>query len=142
MNENRLELNVLAYSFLSGLLACLVSIFIKIAFNTDLLLIVENFYLKLLVQTAFVCTSFLLNSLMWLFYSKSLHLSTNTLYSTALNKFANFICSALFGYFLFNEKLNFFRWLFGLTVLFIGILILNSNNQNVQTGQSKISKDK
>ena len=134
--------NLAFYSFLSGLLACVVSICVKYAFNTDLLLesdtnspsssstLVESLLApRLWLQVAFIALSLLFNSLMWVFYSKSLHLSTNTLYSTALNKFSNFICSALFGYLLFNERLDLVRWLLGLSLLLIGILILSDNNK-------------
>ena len=129
--------NLIFYSFISGLFACLVSIFVKFAFNTDLILNPSSSYLlRLTIQVLLICISFILNSLMWVFYSKSLHLSANTLYSTALNKFSNFVCSAAFGYLVFNEKLNFAYWLFGLVLLLIGILILSENDQNTK---SKVS---
>ena len=124
--------NVLFYSFFSGFLACLVSIFIKFAFNTQLILSAPettSVYIRVLIQIVFVCISVALNGLMWVYYTKSLHSSGNTLYSTALNKFSNFVCSALFGYLLFNEKLNLATWLFGLVVLLVGILILNDQDK-------------
>ena len=124
---------IVIYSLLSGLLACSVSLCVKLAFNTELVLNnIVDWRLKLLTQIIFVCVSFVLNAFMWVFYSKSLHLSPNTLYSSALNKFSNFVFSALFGYFLFDEKFNFFYWLFGLVVLLIGILILSEPNQQLQ----------
>ncbi len=72
--------NVASYSLLSGLLACVVSISVKLAFNTDIILtdhtnkrLIFNFVpLKLIVQVVFICLSFLFNSLMWIFYSKGL----------------------------------------------------------------------
>jgi drug/metabolite transporter (DMT)-like permease len=136
--KTTVALGVVTYSFLSGLLACLVSISIKLAFNLDLILLFDeksnlDWYLKLSLQIVFICISFLLNSLMWLFYTKSLHLSTNTLYSTALNKFSNFITSVLFGYILFNERINLIRWLFGLFILLIGILLLNDQQEKTKT---------
>lgn len=125
-----LALNVIFYSFLSGLFACLVSILIKFAFNTELFIELNNNWLKLSVQAGFICLSFVLNSLMWIFYSKSLQLSSNTLYSTALNKFCNFICSALFGFLLFKENINLINWLIGLFILLIGIVLLNDQQQD------------
>ena len=174
--RNLIAFNVAFYSFLSGFLACLVSICVKFAFNTDLIIsslesnnnnnnnrenltqsssssssIDRLFSLKLVLQVTFIGFSLMLNSFMWLFYSKSLHLSTNTLYSTALNKFSNFVCSALFGYLLFSERINLIRWLVGLCLLLVGILILNEQERekegasaresNVQS-QSKISARK
>ena len=112
--------DVTFYSFLSGIFACLVSTSLKIAFN-------NNNSDQKLIQIGFICLSFVLNSLMWTVYTKSLSLSTSTLYASALNKFSNFICSALFGYILFEEKINFILWFFGLILLFMGILILSES---------------
>lgn len=127
-----LSFDVTFYSFLSGILACFVSICLKIAFNIDLLqnyILFDFIALKLILQILFICFSFALNSLMWIVYTKSLQLSTSTLYATSLNKFSNFICSALCGYLLFEEKIRLFTWLIGLLFLFIGILILNEPKQ-------------
>jgi drug/metabolite transporter (DMT)-like permease len=115
-----MKFDVTFYSFLSGIFACLVSTSLKIAFN-------NNNSDQKLIQIGFICLSFVLNSLMWTVYTKSLSLSTSTLYASALNKFSNFICSALFGYILFEEKINFILWFFGLILLFMGILILSES---------------
>lgn len=127
-----LSFDVTFYSFLSGVLACFVSICLKIAFNIDLIQTYFLFDFKLILQIIFICFSFALNSLMWIVYTKSLQLSTSTLYATSLNKFSNFICSALCGYLLFEEKIKLFTWLIGLLFLFIGILILNEPKQQQQ----------
>jgi uncharacterized membrane protein len=116
-----MKFDVTFYSFLSGIFACLVSTSLKIAFNNN------NNSDQKLIQIGFICLSFVLNSLMWTVYTKSLSLSTSTLYASALNKFSNFICSALFGYILFEEKINFILWFFGLILLFMGILILSES---------------
>jgi multidrug transporter EmrE-like cation transporter len=143
VNYKFATLNVIFYSFVSGLLACFVSLFIKLAFNIsdyvplDTATTTTGYYLRICVQIVFVATSFLLNSLMWLFYTKSLNLSANTLFATALNKFSNFICSAVFGFLLFKEELNVTRWLFGLFLLLIGILILNDQQQSKQQEQGQ-----
>ena len=146
----KITLNILFYSFFSGFLACLVSIFIKFAFNTHLVLSdsLSSFPLKLSIQVLFIGISVGLNGLMWIYYTKSLNFSANTLYSTALNKFSNFICSAFFGFFIFNEKLYLSRWIFGLFVLLIGILILNDQESKKiktdgeRTPKAKISPNK
>jgi len=92
---------------------------------------------------AFVGISIGLNGLMWVYYTKSLHFSANTLFSTALNKFSNFVCSALFGFLIFNEKLNITRWLFGLFVLLVGILILNDQeSKKIQNDGDRKFKEK
>lgn len=120
-----MKFDVTFYSFLSGIFACLVSTSLKIAFNNN-----SN---HKLIQIGFICLSFVLNSLMWTVYTKSLSLSTSTLYASALNKFSNFICSALFGCILFEEKINFILWFFGLIILFIGILILSESTTTTTT---------
>ncbi len=121
-----LQVQLLFYSFLSGCLACIVSVCMKLAF-ADLTLITNSdsilIYSIRLISIAF---SILSNIFMWIFYSKSLQLSTNSLVPTALNKLCNFICSAVFGYFLFSENIN-LNWFIGIVFLTVGILILNSS---------------
>jgi drug/metabolite transporter (DMT)-like permease len=132
--KTNIAFGVVTYSFLSGLLACLVSISIKLAFNTDIVVLFEtrnagiDWIIKLSLQIGFVGIAFALNSLMWLFYAKSLQLSTSTLFSTALNKLSNFVTSVFFGYLLFNERVNLVRWLFGLLLLLIGIVLLDEQH--------------
>jgi len=125
-----MKFDVTFYSFLSGIFACLVSTSLKIAFN-------NNNSDQKLIQIGFICLSFVLNSLMWTVYTKSLSLSTSTLYASALNKFSNFICSALFGYILFEEKINFILWFFGLILLFMGILILSESTTTTTIEQKE-----
>ena len=147
--------NIVFYSSLSGIFAFFVSLSIKLALNIELLIDTKyftdynNFFYssssKLLVKIIFVCLSFVLNSLMWIFYSKSLHLSTSTLFGTALNKFSNFISSAVFGFLIFKENINLSRWLFGLVLLLIGIFILNQEQirpQNVKNARKVLSSSK
>jgi drug/metabolite transporter (DMT)-like permease len=140
--KSLIAFNVAFYSFISGLFACFVSISVKLAFNTNLILDLNqhSWLLKVSLQVVFILASLLFNSFMWLFYTKSLNESTNTLYSTALNKFSNFICSALSGYFLFEENINFTRWFFGLTILLIGIIILNDSTTTATTTELKETK--
>ena len=147
--KNSLAFNILFYSFFSGFLACLVSIFIKFAFNVHLVTgqYSTSFSLKILFQIVFIGISIGLNGLMWVYYTKSLNSSANTLYSTALNKLSNYVCSAVFGFLIFNEKLHLTRWLFGLFLLLIGILILNDQESKIKndgesTPKTKISSNK
>lgn len=135
-----LSFDVTFYSFLSGTLACFVSLCLKLAFNTHLILL-DNFYLfdlvsvKLIVQILFILFSLGLNSLMWIVYAKGLQLSSSTLYASSLNKFSNFITSAVCGYLLFEEKIKLINWLIGLLFLFVGILILNEPAKHQQQQQ-------
>lgn len=139
---------VFFYSFLSGLLACFVSLFIKLALNVDRVhrsylasLTSQVVIVEWILRVGFILASFVVNSLMWLFYTKSLNLTENTLYASSLNKFSNFICSALFGLFVFGEKLNLARWLLGLVFLLVGLIILNEQ-QKEQREQRQVSRDK
>ena len=156
MNEKFIVFNVVLYSSLSGILAFFVSLCVKLAFNLELLIDSKylttdnnNFFLsdskKFLIKIVFIGFSFVLNSLMWIFYSKSLHLSTSTLFGTALNKFSNFISSAVFGFLIFKENIHLSRWLFGLLLLLVGILILNQEQgrqQNVKNAKKELSTSK
>lgn len=136
VNNTKTRLNVVFYSLLSGLLACLVSILIKLAFNLNNFFSINidgnnwsrdylnDQYLKYALLAFIIAIGLLVNSLMWIFYSKSLALSTSTIYSTGLNKFSNFVFSALSGYFIFNEQIDLIKWLVGIGLLLIGLVIL------------------
>ena len=78
---------------------------------------------------------------MWISYSKGLRLSSNTIYSTALNKFSNFISSAIFGYLIFEEQVNLTRLVLGLFVLFAGISLLSAQQQEKHV-QNQVPSDK
>lgn len=134
-----MKINV-AYSFLAGFFACLVSLLIKLTFNIDNYTVIENQNLKFVIQIVLVIISFLCNSFMWLFFSKSLEKSFTSLYSTSLNKLSNFIFSALLGFFILNENINITRWSFGITILSIGILILGQQS-DIKNEKNQISKN-
>lgn len=138
-NNDRLKLII--YSILSGVLACIVSVFMKLAFNLASISIITNIIDKNsllinLIRLIFIGLSIISNLLMWLFYTKSLQLSTNTLLATSINKLSNFIFTTLISYLLFNDKLT-IKWFIGIQFLFVGILILNLN----QVKQNDIKQD-
>lgn len=120
-------------SLLSGLLACLVSISVKLTFTDYNLHFIDqksnsqtSYLVILLIRCIFFASSFILNAFMWIFYTKSLQLSSNTLLATSFNKLSNFICSALFGILLFNENLK-YTWFIGIAFITCGIFILNKS---------------
>ena len=119
-----------ACSLVSGLLACLVSIFIKLAFNNSSSSSSTELLSLWAVRVCLIGAAIVANSLMWTVYAKSLHLSANTLQATCLNKLSNFVASALFGYLLFDERLHLATWLAGLGLLSLGILILSSSSSS------------
>ena len=103
-NRNN-NLLVVIYSFSSGILACLVSILIKLAFNS--------------VNS----TSVWLQAAALLF-SKSLALTDKTVYATGLNKLANFVVSALAGLTLFDERFDLVQWTLGILLISLGLFLI------------------
>ncbi len=108
---------LISYSSISGLLACVVSVFMKLAFNLESINIITRILLIIL--------SLLSNTFMWIVYSKSLQLSSNTLLANSLNKFSNFLFTTTSAYLLFNEQLS-IRFFIGLSFILFGILIISN----------------
>lgn len=124
---------ILLYSFSSGILASVVSILIKLAFDTSL----SPYWLQ---KGALIALAFVSNSLMWLLFSRSLALSDNTVYATGLNKLANFVVSALVGLVLFNEHFDLIQWSIGIVFISLGLfLIASASAKNQQHEKSKVS---
>ena len=74
---------------------------------------------------------------MWIIYSKSLQLSSNTLLANALNKFCNFLFTTISAYLLFGEQLT-NKFFIGLSFILVGILILTrAANEDDETESSK-----
>lgn len=107
---------VVIYSFSSGILACLVSILIKLAFNSS-----TSVWLQ---AAALISLAFVANSLMWLLFSKSLALTDKTVYATGLNKLANFVVSALAGLTLFDERFDLVQWTLGILLISLGLFLI------------------
>lgn len=134
---------LIIYAFGSGILACAVSILIKLGFNLNLE--THSYLIKLGLQGFLIGLAFLANSFMWILFSRSLALSKNTIYATGLNKFSNFISSALFGYLLFEERLNLVTWSSGIGCIFVGLVILADQqdklvaSENNNAEKSKVS---
>jgi drug/metabolite transporter (DMT)-like permease len=121
-------LSLIIYSTISGLLACIVSVFMKLAFNLE--------SINIIIRIILIILSILSNTFMWIIYSKSLQLSSNTLLANSLNKFCNFLFTTLSAYILFDEKLT-NKFFIGLSFILVGILILTTNNRNDEEECSK-----
>ncbi|XP_038885716.1 multidrug resistance protein EbrB isoform X2 [Benincasa hispida] len=66
------------------------------------------------------------NLAMWGCYVNSLK-TLSSLQATGTNFSANFLCSGLAGFFLFEEMLS-FQWFVGALLIVIGVLILNKSS--------------
>ncbi|CAK9312721.1 unnamed protein product [Citrullus colocynthis] len=66
------------------------------------------------------------NLAMWGCYVNSLK-ALSSLQATGTNFSANFLCSGLAGFFLFEEALS-FQWFVGALLIVIGVLILNKSS--------------
>lgn len=123
---------VVVYSFSSGILACIVSVLIKLAFNNNSTSkSTSSDWLLVSLQTvAFIALAFVANSLMWLLFSRSLALTDKTVYATGLNKLANFVVSALAGLTLFNERFDLVQWSFGILLISVGLFLIASSSSS------------
>ena len=122
-------ISLIIYSSISGLLACIVSVFMKLAFNLE--------SIHIIIRILLIILSISSNTFMWIIYSKSLQLTSNTLLANSLNKFCNFFFTTISAYILFEEKLK-FKFFIGLGFILIGIIILN--NASAATTKSSNKK--
>ena len=101
---------------------------------------VPSSVLTVFFRTIFVLSTVLLNAVMWIFYTKALRLSGNSLQALAINTACNFIGSAAFGLLLFGDDLT-ASSMFGMLLMLLGVVLINTGNQ--ETGQSaQATRDK
>lgn len=131
--DKRNGLSVVFYSFSSGILACVVSVLIKVAFNSTWSSASAWLHTGICIALAFVA-----NSLMWLLFSRSLALSDNTVYATGLNKLSNFVTSAFVGLVLFKERFDLWQWSFGIVLISLGLYLIASSTSQ-RNEKNKIS---
>uniref|UniRef100_A0A0B6Y8D3 EamA domain-containing protein n=1 Tax=Arion vulgaris TaxID=1028688 RepID=A0A0B6Y8D3_9EUPU len=83
------------------------------------------------------------NALMWLLFTKSMHMCTSTLEATACTTSSNFFFTAVFGKVLFREQLG-ILWCIGSLLMVLGLAVLHrsssvekslsqSQNEQIQT---------
>ncbi|GFO30998.1 transmembrane protein 42 [Plakobranchus ocellatus] len=70
---------------------------------------------------------FVFNALMWVLFTKSMHLCSSTLEATAFNTSANFISTAIVGKLLFGEQLS-MQWCLGSTLIVLGLVVLHKGS--------------
>ncbi|GFR71631.1 transmembrane protein 42 [Elysia marginata] len=67
---------------------------------------------------------FLFNALMWVLFTKSMHLCSSTLEASAFNTSSNFLFTAVIGKLLFSEHLS-WQWFLGSALMVLGLVILH-----------------
>jgi len=107
------------YSILAGLSACLASVFGKLTFSQSTFASVLTILYVLLFVFA--------NVFMWRCYSKALSLSTTSIQPTIVTKTSNFLLSALIGFVVFSESIN-FLWILGFLLILFGVYLISTKN--------------
>jgi drug/metabolite transporter (DMT)-like permease len=79
------------------------------------------------------------NVAMWTLYVQSLTL-LSSLQATCFNFAANFLLSGLAGFLLFGEAAH-FQWLFGASLIVMGITVLSNADASVEATKSQIKQE-
>jgi uncharacterized membrane protein len=117
------ESSVNFYSILAGISACLASIFGKLTFSQSTFTSISTIiYIILFIFS---------NVFMWRCYSKALSLSTTSIQPTIVTKTSNFLLSALVGFIIFSEPINFI-WIIGFLLILIGVYLISTKNDYTQ----------
>lgn len=119
----------------SGSFAALSSVFGKYTFGDDFYVLLkhlnETFHwlhlkaqIEWLVWICLLTALILCNVFMWIFFSKAMAWSPNTIEVTSVNSASNFLFSSVLGVFLFKEQLS-LLWMLGIVFIVIGLLVLH-----------------
>uniref|UniRef100_A0AAV2MBG1 EamA domain-containing protein n=1 Tax=Knipowitschia caucasica TaxID=637954 RepID=A0AAV2MBG1_KNICA len=80
---------------------------------------------------------FVCNAVMWTLFSKALRLSSSSARATVTTTASNFITSAVFGHFIFEETQDTLWWI-GLSLTLCGLLLLHgSTPPSLQENEDK-----
>ena len=138
-------------SLVSGVFAALSSMLGKLAFGSKEF---ENLVLTLMtmipgtnpVQLQ-ICLWWLMllllvlaNVAMWVFFSRAMMLSPNTIEVTSVNSVANFLFSTLIGVIIFNEALT-ISWIAGILLMVMGLLIIHWSKSKDSVGCQHKNKE-
>lgn len=150
---------LLTYGVQAGVFACLASLFGKLALNDkdimnicmrigdkyDMDLVAPCSQLAPWIRAACFGMIFLSNSLMWLFFTKTLNVSNTTAEAVAVNSAANFLLSGLSGMVLFGEAVS-WKWAAGTCCIILGLICINlsqpSDPEHVSRNSDKKAKEK
>ncbi|XP_026480477.1 transmembrane protein 42-like [Ctenocephalides felis] len=97
-------------------------------FGKAVSLVENNDYQGLFLKGVLICFMILCNMAMWTFYLKALNASCNTIVPTVTSAAANYILSALFGYYVFDESMSYLWWL-GFLLIIFGLYLICANYQ-------------
>lgn len=125
----------LSLAVTAGSMAASGSVCAKLAMSADVIhakcqnLIVSSLcdQTTLYIRVLFFAMIFVCNAVMWTLFTKSLQFCTSSVEATVTNTASNFLCSALFGFLLFNEALS-VKWLAGSFMILIGLMLIHRGN--------------
>lgn len=114
-----------SFALIAGTFAAGASFFGKLAVDGYLLpSLTSSGPLLLILRVASFATVFVMNALMWAFFTKALSLSTTSVQATVVNVVSNFLTTALLGVLVFKETLTPSWWL-GAGLILTGTILLN-----------------
>ncbi|XP_005105809.1 uncharacterized protein LOC101847363 [Aplysia californica] len=90
--------------------------------------------LALVVRLAGLAGIFLFNALMWVLFTKSMHMCSSTLEATAFNTASNFFFTAVMGKVLLGEHLG-LQWCLGSTLMVCGLILLHRGSDPAKEHQ-------
>ncbi|RUS86852.1 hypothetical protein EGW08_005389 [Elysia chlorotica] len=130
-----------SYDAASAITTKLIAI-ISILVNLDFLPYVEKG--TVCARLLGIAGIFLFNTLMWVLFTKSMHLCSSTLEASAFNIASNFIFTAVIGKVLFEEHLS-LQWCLGSTLMVLGLAILHQggsqSDNDLKSKRSQHEKD-
>ncbi|KAM4706367.1 transmembrane protein 42 [Rhinophrynus dorsalis] len=82
-------------------------------------------WFHLVLRLFCICTVFLCNAVMWIFFTKALRLSSSSATATVTTTASNFVSSAFLGKVLFGESRALLWWV-GISITLCGLLLLHA----------------
>lgn len=95
-----------------------------------------EYEVAVIFRIAGVLGIFLFNALMWVLFTKSMHLCSSALEATAFNTSSNFIFTAIISKLLFGEHLS-LLWFLGSWLIIFGLIILHSASKENLTAEQE-----
>lgn len=147
MSSKRL---LLMYGVQAGIFACLASVFGKLALHDrdiqslcmkigerlDYDLVAPCSRIAPFLRVACFGMVFVSNSLMWLYFTKTLNVSSTTAEAVAVNSAANFLFTGIAGVILFSEVVT-WKWALGTCCIIFGLVCINLSNSESDRQESR-----
>jgi len=132
------------YAIQAGSCAAMASVSAKLAVSSELseeIVDISHIYIQkyllpnllgknelmVIVRFGGVAGIFLFNALMWVLFTKSMHVCSSTLEATAFNTASNFFFTAVLGSLLLKEHLS-FQWCLGSVLMMCGLILLHQGS--------------